>query len=932
MQGQQREEIFFMSPKPIQNPAGGAAESRTTAAVLLMIAAFSASACGGEVSDQSALDSDAPVGLTPYPLVVKPPTTHWGQGARRDLIVVKFAEGSRVRLRGGDLAIDAPRVTAADTQRLKRVGFTADRALGELSFLRSSIAAAGGGTARRLFTRSEADVEADRAFGERLSGQELPDLNLVYEIAVPAANAPALVDALNMSDLVELAYPAPLPAPHPAIDIAPATPSYVNNQGYLDGAPSGIDAKYAWTRSGGNGANVRIIDVEYSWNTQHEDLGAGGTNGPAVTLGFNGCDPTDKDKNGVLDGSLDHGTAVLGELVAARNAYGVTGIAYGSSYGISGVYGSGPPCSNYSPANAIYAAAASMNVGDIILIELQTSGPATCPQTSPPRCGWVTPPSPGVSAVCQDHYGYVPTEWSFGEYLAIWTATAAGRIVVEPAGNGEQDLDSAIYNGQFQIANRDSGAIMVGAGVLDSREPTCFSNFGSRVDVQGRGEFVRTLGYGDIKINGTDQNQWYSTRFSGTSSAAPIVAGAAAILQGVRKAAGQAPYTSSQMRSQLKLTGTPQPTPVTRRIGPQPNLRTALSPREPPATGYVASAQQTASMTTVFAIDATGSMATRTKSGTGAWQHALMPGSIVSAIFPPGAPIATGFRGTSQLDVFSVHGNGAIYSANSVNGGAWSTLAAIGGTNVAPLSAGLATGTRNTNQHHVFFVNNAGTLMSYSVTGTGTSWTGPTSIATNFAPPGAALATGRQGTTRLDVLAIGNNGALRVAWANDGGSWNAPVNLSAVNVAPPGGGVATGRRGADELDVFYVANGGIVNAVWVTGLGFWNGPVSLHPTWSGTPGAPISTANHGSGNNTLDVFFISTANGWVNRLRSIGLGSWSGPTAVANATDQNITSLSTSSAKRGTNLLDLFAIGSNGITVSTSTNAGTYSAFTELPP
>jgi hypothetical protein len=386
------------------------------------------------------------------------------------------------------------------------------------------------------------------------------------------------------------------------------------------------------------------------------------------------------------------------------------------------------------------------------------------------------------------------------------------------------------------------------------------------------------------------------------------------------------------MRSQLKLTGTPQPTPVTKKIGPQPNLRTALSPREPPATGYVASAQQTTSMTTVFAIDATGSMATRTKSGTGAWQHALMPGSIVSAIFPPGAPIATGFRGTSQLDVFSVHGNGAIYSANSVNGGAWSTLAAIGGTNVAPPGAGLATGTRNSNQHHVFFVNNAGTLMSYSVTGTGTSWTGPTSIATNFAPPGAALATGRQGTTRLDVFAIGNNGALRVAWANDGGSWNAPVNLSAVNVAPPGGGVATGRRGADELDVFYVANGGIVNAVWVTGLGFWNGPVSLHPTWSGTPGAPISTANHGSGNNTLDVFFISTANGWVNRLRSIGLGSWSGPTAVANATDQNITSLSTSTAKRSTNLLDLFAIGSNGISVSTSTNGGTYSAFTELPP
>src|SRR5205085_3874840 len=43
-------------------------------------------------------------------------------------------------------------------------------------------------------------------------------------------------------------------------------------QGYLDPAPLGIDARYAWTVAGGRGENVRICDIEYSWNLTHNDL------------------------------------------------------------------------------------------------------------------------------------------------------------------------------------------------------------------------------------------------------------------------------------------------------------------------------------------------------------------------------------------------------------------------------------------------------------------------------------------------------------------------------------------------------------------------------------------------------------------------------------------------------------------------------------
>ena len=44
------------------------------------------------------------------------------------------------------------------------------------------------------------------------------------------------------------------------------------NQGYLEPAPNGIDAKYAWTCTGGDGAGTNVVDLEYGWDLNHEDL------------------------------------------------------------------------------------------------------------------------------------------------------------------------------------------------------------------------------------------------------------------------------------------------------------------------------------------------------------------------------------------------------------------------------------------------------------------------------------------------------------------------------------------------------------------------------------------------------------------------------------------------------------------------------------
>jgi hypothetical protein len=198
-----------------------------------------------------------------------------------------------------------------------------------------------------------------------------------------------------------------------------------------------------------------------------------------------------------------------------------------------------------------------MEPGDVLLIEAQTFGPRV---------------------------DFVPPEWDQAEFDAISIATAAGIIVVETAGNGGEDLDDPVFNGAFDRAVRDSGALIVGAGAdlyYPPDQPDLsrldFSTYGTRVDLQGWGDDVVTTGYGDAFDGGGDPDQYYTDLFSGTSSAAPMVASAAAILQGVQMACGGDPLSPATVRDILVETGTPQVAgPFPGNIGPRPDLRAAL--------------------------------------------------------------------------------------------------------------------------------------------------------------------------------------------------------------------------------------------------------------------------------------------------------------------------------------------------------------------
>ncbi|WP_257450940.1 S8 family peptidase [Archangium lipolyticum] len=494
--------------------------------------------------------------LVPRAAAVKSRGAELPRGMYVERLVVKFHEGTRVRPRDGRLVALASERGPEERSLLARRGLDDARLARDLSSASDLLARVPrAGAPTRLFKQDEASLAELKRSGEERGGRQLADLGLYVEVPLlPGTTADGvqdMIERLNALDSVEVAYAEPPAEPAmvgfgsllasgllAAADIPPATSSYESRQGYLDAAPGGVDARYSWTVPGGKGAGVRIVDVEGGWNTAHEDM-------PGL-FRMGGTQYSDLSWR-------NHGTAVLGEMVGAPNGYGVTGIAHEASAGYEGIGGQ-------STASAIANAAAAVGRGGVVLIELHAQGPAdstacTCNTT---QCN------------------YIAMEYWQANFDAIATATANGTHVVEAAGNGSVNLDEPVYGNLFNRAVRDSGAILVGASTATTRVPMCWTNFGSRVDVHGWGERVTSLGYGDLFGSAYGENQYYTSSFSGTSSASPIVTASVANLQGVALARGKGALEPRYVRSLLASTGTPQAAD-SRNIGRLPNLRQAIA-------------------------------------------------------------------------------------------------------------------------------------------------------------------------------------------------------------------------------------------------------------------------------------------------------------------------------------------------------------------
>lgn len=320
----------------------------------------------------------------------------------------------------------------------------------------------------------------------------------------------------------------------------PAAPDLQPTQLYLYDQEPGIHAREFWDAYSIYGVGVKVCDIEYSFNDLHDDL-------PTVTI--LGPQPEDPGFG------PDHGTAVLGEIGSLNDGVGTTGIAYESQLYFAGAYFD----QTYFLEEALVHTMDALVPGDIVLIEQQIAGP-------------------------DGNQDYVPVEWYEPYYDAIQLISANGLIVVEAAGNGNQDLDDPIFSmdngGHYPFLEENwSEAIMVGAGAVGiddvSRSRLWFSNYGSRIDLQGNGEGVVTTGYGDA-YSAEGLNKEYSNDFGGTSGASPIVVGAVALIQSLHKSVTGNVLSRDQIRDLLVNTGKPQVAgtlfPLSERIGPLPNV------------------------------------------------------------------------------------------------------------------------------------------------------------------------------------------------------------------------------------------------------------------------------------------------------------------------------------------------------------------------
>lgn len=328
-----------------------------------------------------------------------------------------------------------------------------------------------------------------------------------------------VVRALAHRPQIQLVEPNFLYYPHREVNDPRITESWaLDNRGQLDSRGvkgiAGVDirAKQAWDHSNSiPGITVAVIDtgVDFShpelassaWVNQAEAQGQSKVDddGNGYVDDINGYDflnnrPTPLDDNG-------HGTHVAG-IIAAQgdNAVGTAGVAWQTkimALKFLGGYGGG------SLAGAVQAIQYATKMGARI----------------------------------------TNNSWGGGEYSeilrdAIKEAGLKGSLFVVASGNSGEDLDARPeYPVSYQLPNMLSVASIDNRGRLSN-----FSNYGARsVDVAAPGQNILS------STPGGNYESW-----SGTSMAAPFVAGAAALVTGQNPA-----LTPIEIKDRIKRTSSP---------------------------------------------------------------------------------------------------------------------------------------------------------------------------------------------------------------------------------------------------------------------------------------------------------------------------------------------------------------------------------------
>lgn len=458
-------------------------------------------------------------------------------------LVVKFADG--LDIRGSAAAHGSTRAggvtTTVEASRLHAVEI-------------NHTLAAHGATVRPVLAGVGPEWEALVARAEGLSGRAQPDLRAMMQIDIgTAASATELVAlgralaALPSVEFAEIEFtgmpppgsslkrnvssdllrdcPVPPPKRNASMPSRGPTPDFTPLQRYSRGPEEGgFDAEWA-AAQGADGAGVRYSDCEYCWIWDHEDV---------IQIKEEGhpCDP---------NMFADHGTASVGVTSGIDNGFGILGIAPNTSpFTYSEWTDNGG-----RRERAIAQAVADSGEGDIVLLEMQTGSGG-------------------------------PPEAVEGVWLILRVGADANVVVVSAAGNGNQDLDGPSYE-EFRGWG-DSGSIIVGAGSSDTEHnKLSFSTYGERVNIHCWGQNVMTAGYGVCEFEGSEpRERHYTPRYSGTSSASALTAGAVTAIQSYSKNFLGRALQPLEMRELLASTGLPQGDPEQGDIGPFIQMRSAI--------------------------------------------------------------------------------------------------------------------------------------------------------------------------------------------------------------------------------------------------------------------------------------------------------------------------------------------------------------------
>lgn len=375
------------------------------------------------------------------------------------------------------------------------------------------------------------------------------NLDRYFQISKPPATereAQALVEKLKQNPLVETAYvrPEAVSIGEPPLPEESAATRSVPNYADCDATPisscqyylypdiakspyrmGGLNVVEAHKRYANKGELSRIVSVEINhWNYDHPNL-------PKPFLKH-----WDTSQHKVDS----HDTSSAGVMFSKDNGIGTIGIAARAQAGYS-KYGAGPQ---------LLDLAKQLKAGDVVQVGIHYSYVNGLPEY-------------GCKINC-----YMPVEQAEDVFDAISYMTAEKGIhVVIAAANGNINLDHPNLKRKYDRKIRDSGAIYAGAADPKDAKRASFSQYGGRVDLFSWGRNVTSTSWSAQNPNG------YTTTYSGTSSANPIIAGSVALLQSIARANNLGDIPPKKMRDILVRSGQPlrYPDPAAP-IGMQPDL------------------------------------------------------------------------------------------------------------------------------------------------------------------------------------------------------------------------------------------------------------------------------------------------------------------------------------------------------------------------